>query len=167
MAARGSEPTHAVCVLRSPHHEDRRSLAELAAIETVDELHVACVQNHRSLIQLHDGKYVLAHSADVVDGVLGVWATTGSADDGEDDEAARTFQPLPFEGGREDSPRLIILGLLQGKFTHTYTQRDYWVTEVESNDCGNGRRVHLRLPLHRRPATHPHPSACPLTSRGA
>ncbi|KAL1530303.1 hypothetical protein AB1Y20_001213 [Prymnesium parvum] len=78
----------------------------------------------------------------------------------EDDETEETFQPLPFQEGREDSPRLIILGFriptrgthfssvfehlkkniilgfLQGKFTHGYTKRDYWVTDVDANDYG-------------------------------
>ncbi|KAL1522826.1 hypothetical protein AB1Y20_017795 [Prymnesium parvum] len=131
MTARGDETARALRVLRSPHHEDRRSQAELAAVDSVDALHVACVENHRSLIQQSDGKNVLARRADVVEGVLGVWVSTSGADDMEDDETEETFQPLPFQGGREDSPRLIILGFLQGKFTHGYTKRDYWVTDVD------------------------------------
>ncbi|KAL1518781.1 hypothetical protein AB1Y20_003065 [Prymnesium parvum] len=138
MAAREGDQAHELRVLRSPHHEDRRSLTELASIDDVNALHLACVEDHHSLIQLTDGKYVLARRADVVNNVLGVWTAATVQDDGteDDDDVEEVFQPLPFEGGRADSPRLIILGFLQGKFTHTYTGRDYWVTGVESNEFG-------------------------------
>ncbi|KAL1529184.1 hypothetical protein AB1Y20_000143 [Prymnesium parvum] len=136
MAARGGGATHELRVLRSPHHGDRRSTSELAAIDTVDALHAACIKNHRSLIQMSDGKYVLARRADEVDGALGVWVSTNGADDLDEVLVEEEFQRSPFQGGREDSPRLIILGFLQGRFTHGYTGRDYWVTDVEANDCG-------------------------------
>ncbi|KAL1504542.1 hypothetical protein AB1Y20_010943 [Prymnesium parvum] len=138
MAARGGDSAHELRVLRSPHHTDRRSQTELAAIDSVEALHETCVENHRSLLQLHDGRYLLARRADVVDGTLGVWVSASGADD-LDDEAVlveETFQPLPFQTGRDDSPRLIILGLLQGKFKHTHTGRDYWVTDIDANDFG-------------------------------
>jgi len=128
MAARGDDSTHELRVLRSPHCAERRSLAELAEIDSVDALHAVCVEDRRSLIQLFDGKYLLARRADIVEGVLGLWASASIAEDADDDDIDEFFQTLPFQGGREDSPRLIILGLLQGKFTHTYTGRDYWVT---------------------------------------
>ncbi|KAL1507739.1 hypothetical protein AB1Y20_007351 [Prymnesium parvum] len=83
-----------------------------------------------------DGKYVLARRAEEVGGVLGVWVSTSCADDMEVGLTEEVFQALPFEGGRGDSARLIILGFLQGKFTHGYTGRDYWVTDVEANDYG-------------------------------
>ncbi|KAL1520941.1 hypothetical protein AB1Y20_022500 [Prymnesium parvum] len=65
--------------------------------------------------------------------------TRESGADDLDKEATlieEVFQPLPFQVGRDDSPRLIILGFLQGKFTHGYTGRDYWITDVEANGCG-------------------------------
>ncbi|KAL1528495.1 hypothetical protein AB1Y20_009838 [Prymnesium parvum] len=138
MAARGGDSARVPRVLRSPHHVDRRSLVELEAIDTVDALHVTCVENHRSLVQLNDGKYMLARRADIVEGTLGIWVSASGADDPDEEETLveEVFQPLPFQGGRDDSPRLIILGFLQGKFTHGYTKRDYWVTDIEANDYG-------------------------------
>ncbi|KAL1504583.1 hypothetical protein AB1Y20_008368 [Prymnesium parvum] len=136
MAAREEDNPSELRLLRSPHHEDRRTLVELAAIESVDALHVACVQNQRCLVQTSEGVYLLARRADVVDDVLGVWLSASGEDEPEEVVEEEFFQALPFHGGRATSPRLIILGLLHGKFTHTHTGRDYWVTEVEANDYG-------------------------------
>ncbi|KAL1503050.1 hypothetical protein AB1Y20_011117 [Prymnesium parvum] len=138
MSARGDDGTQDLRVLRSPHHNDRRSQAALEAIDSVEALQEACVTNHQSLIQLHDGRYLLARRADIVDGTLGVWVSASGADDQDNEETLveEVFQPLPFTGGRAESPRLIILGLLQGKFRHTHTGRDYWITDIEANDYG-------------------------------
>ncbi|KAL1519650.1 hypothetical protein AB1Y20_023161 [Prymnesium parvum] len=136
MAARGGDAGPELRVLRSPYHDDRRSATELAAITDVDALHMTLVENHRSLVQMNDGKYLLARRAGVADDALGVWLSVSGADDVEDDEVEEVFQPFPFQDGRDDSPRLIILGFLQGKFRHGYTERDYWVTDVEANEYG-------------------------------
>ncbi|KAL1530438.1 hypothetical protein AB1Y20_001343 [Prymnesium parvum] len=121
MAARDEGTPAELRVLRSPHHGDRRTPAELAAIDSVEALHVACVENQRCLVQTSEGVYLLAHRADTVEETLGLWLSASGADEPDDDEGEEFFQPLPFQGGRGDSPRLIILGLWQGKFTHGYT----------------------------------------------
>ncbi|KAL1516069.1 hypothetical protein AB1Y20_002681 [Prymnesium parvum] len=80
MAARGGDSAQEPRVLSSPHHADRRSPAELAAIDNVDALHVTCVENHRSLVQMTDG----------------IWVSTSGADDLDDEETMveEVFQPL-------------------------------------------------------------------------